>query len=313
MDTRQRDAIRQTVRELTSSSPKLSAFVGGTPGVDALLDGIEDVWMGWRGTHLHLDFHRAARPRATIVFQTGVGSYARAYFLLGAMLARRGYHFLGVDRPGHGLSPGPRGECTVEEALESTASALRFARETHGLPVVLLGSSFGGLLTGFSLLTGQRPELAIAHNFLIPGKLASMRLRSRYIHWFRQKPYRIRELAHDFKGMTSDPALARYFAEEADPGMAWRLSAPSVASLLGFDVPRERVPRDAPPLVVLSGMKDDTIPSWASRLFLHLSGLPRTEFRRVPGAGHLLFHEHLDLALPVLEEVLDAYLPRPGR
>jgi alpha-beta hydrolase superfamily lysophospholipase len=313
MKLEQRDSIHEALRQLTVSSPNMRALAGDEQAVDALLEGIEDVWLSsGRGQRIHLDFHRAEHPRATVVFQPGIGSYARAYFLLGTLLAREGYHFLGIDRPGHGFSPGARGDCTVEEALACTEAAVRHARESHGLPVVLLGSSYGGLLTGFALLTGQRPDLAIAHNFLIPGKLASMRLRSRYIHWFRARPYPIDELAHGFQGMTRDAALASYLARKSDPGVAWSVTAASVASLLGFNVPRRQVPADAPPLVVLSGTGDKSIPAWASRLFLRLSGLPRTEFRPVPRAGHLLFHEHLEQALPVLEDVLDAYLPRHG-
>jgi alpha-beta hydrolase superfamily lysophospholipase len=82
---------------------------------------------------------------------------------------------LGIDRPGHGYSEGPRGDCTIEEALEVTRVVLALARARFGLPVVLMGSSLGGLITGFAVMAGLQPELAIAHNFLIPGRPSERR------------------------------------------------------------------------------------------------------------------------------------------
>ena len=78
------------------------------------------------------------------LFQPGSGAHARLYFVLGGLLARRGYQFLGVDRPGHGLSAGPRGDCTVEEAIAVAEAAMDHARSRWAHPVVLMGSSMGG-------------------------------------------------------------------------------------------------------------------------------------------------------------------------
>jgi alpha-beta hydrolase superfamily lysophospholipase len=130
---------------------------------------------GHGGLRIHCDFHRSESPKATIVFQPGSGAHARFYFLLGGLLARRGYHVLAIDRPGHGLSAGARGDCTVEEAIEVSAFVIAHARRQFGLPVVLMGSSMGGLLTIFALLKHLEPDLAVAHNFVFPGKLFSIR------------------------------------------------------------------------------------------------------------------------------------------
>ncbi len=276
-----------------------------------MLAAIENVWLDHGGLRIHCDLHRATPAKATIVFQPGSGAHARLYFLLGGLLARRGYHVLAVDRPGHGLSAGARGDCTIEEAIAVSGLVVDHARQRFGLPVVLMGSSMGGLLTIFALLTGIAPDCAIAHNFVYPGKLFSMRLRARWIERRRTRPYPLTELVHGFERLSADPAVSEYLRTRADPGAAWELSARSAASLFGFSAPP---PRQAPPTLVITGANDRAIPAWASRFFTWWSGLPNVEVVIVPHAGHLLFHDHLDVSVPVIAEWLDARRTRatPG-
>jgi alpha-beta hydrolase superfamily lysophospholipase len=295
----------EAVLDMVRGSPRLTGFAGGPAQVDAMLRGIEDVWLEPGGARLHLDLHASERPRASIVFQPGSGAHARVYFLLGGLLARRGYHFLAIDRPGHGLSEGERGDCTVEEALAATAACLDYARRRFGLPVVLMGSSMGGLLTVFALLSGLRPDLAVAHNFVYPGRLFSLRMRARWIARHRQRPYPLSEFVHGFERLSADPSVAVYMKAQADPGFAWQLTPRSIASLFAF---RAAVPRGAPPALFLTGSRDAAIPAWATRFFAWLSGLPDRELRVLPGAGHLLFHDHLDETVPLVAGWLDAKL-----
>jgi pimeloyl-ACP methyl ester carboxylesterase len=233
--------LTTAVRRMTHASPHLTAMAGGSGEVDRLLDGIEKVWLEAHGVPIHLDLHRADEPRAVVVFQPGSGAHARFYFLAAGLLARHGYHVLAVDRPGHGLSGGPRGDCTIDEAIEVADHVISDARTQWSLPVVLMGSSLGGLLTIFGLLRGLTPDLAVAHNFVQPGKLVSMRLRSRWIRRRRTRPYPLVEFVHDFEDLSGDPAIRDYLQRRDDPGAAWELTARSVASLFGFTRrPRQR-------------------------------------------------------------------------
>ena len=49
-------------------------------------------------------------------------------------------------------------------------------------------------------------------------------------------------------------------------------------------------------------------PRW-NRMALRSSGIPGVRYEEIPGAGHLLFHDHLDLAIPLLKEIFDTHLP----
>lgn len=297
--------LTAAVRRMTHASPNLTAIAGGGDEVDRLVDGIENVWLGLGGVPIHLDLHRADEPRAVVVFQPGSGSHARFYFLAAGLLARHGYHVLAIDRPGHGLSGGPRGDCTIEEAIEVADTAIAHARSRWSLPVVLMGSSLGGLLTIFGLLRGSTPDLAVAHNFVQPGKLVSMRLRSRWVRRRRTRLYPLDQLVHGLEDLSDDPAIRAYLQRQDDPGAAWQLSVRSVASLFGFTA---KAPATAPPSLVLNGEHDTAIPSWATRLFTRWSGLPSTQVTVVPDAGHLLFHDRLDTTLPIVTTWLDARL-----
>jgi alpha-beta hydrolase superfamily lysophospholipase len=295
--------LTAAVREMVLASSRLTALAGGAAAVDAMLGRIENVWLDHRGIRVHADWHRAESPRATIVFQPGSGAHARVYFRLGGLLAQRGYHVLAIDRPGHGLSEGPRGDCTIDQAIDVAAAALDYARHACELPVVLMGSSMGGLLTIFALLRGVRPDYAIAHNFVYPGKLISMRLRARWIARYRTRPYPLTELVHGFERLSDDPAIARYLQDRADPGFAWELTARSVASLFAF---RAAAPPPTIETLVLTGDHDKAIPAWATRFFAWWSGLANYELKVIKPAGHLLFHDHLDQTLPIVTQWLDA-------
>jgi alpha-beta hydrolase superfamily lysophospholipase len=286
------------------------SFVGGPTGVQRGLDTIENVWLDNGEVRIHCDLHRSESPKATVVFQPGSGAHARLYFLLGALFARRGYHELAIDRPGHGLSAGTRGDCTIDEAIAVSGSVIEYARRQFGVPVVLMGSSMGGLLTIFALLKGLAPDLAVAHNFVYPGKLFSMRLRARWIARRRTKPYPLSELVHGFEKLSADPAIAEYLRSQSDPGAAWQLSVRSVASLFSFSAP---VPTRTPETLVITGDRDKAIPPWATRFFTWWSGLSRYEVMIVPNAGHLLFHDHLDVSVPLIADWLDMRVPPSPR
>lgn len=300
-------ALTSAVRDMTLKSRRLTELAGGPESVQRMLDAIENQWLEYGRVDVHMDLHRAASARATIVFQPGSGAHARFYFLMGGLLAARGYHVLAIDRPGHGLSGGARGDCTIDEAVDVARLAIEYSRRRFGLPVALMGSSLGGLLTIFALLKGLQPDLAVAHNFVYPGKLFSLRLRARWIARRRTKPYPLRKLVHNFERLSGDAAINEYLRSRSDPGAAWELSARTVASLFGFSV---AAPDRAPETLVVTGDKDNAIPAWATRFFMWWSGLSNYELRVLRNARHLLFHDHLDVSIPVVTDWLDARLSR---
>jgi alpha-beta hydrolase superfamily lysophospholipase len=294
--------VTDAVLDMVLCSPRLTGFAGGPGEVRRIVESIEDAWLEVGGQRVHVDVHQASEPRATIVFQPGSGAHAGVYFLMAGLFARQGYNVLAIDRPGHGASDGERGDCTIDEAIAASAAAIGEAASRWRLPVVLMGSSMGGLLTVFGLLRGLRPDLAVAHNFVYPGKLVSFRLRARWIRRYRKKPYPLTELVHGFEKLSDDPAVTGYLTTRNDPAAAWELSARGVASMFAFNA---KAPATTPPLLLVSGAKDQAIPAWATRFFAWWSGIRDYEVEVLRGCGHLLFHDHLDVSVPLIGEWLD--------
>jgi pimeloyl-ACP methyl ester carboxylesterase len=153
--------------------------------------------------------------------------------------------------------------------------------------------------TIFALLRHLEPDLAVARNFVLPGKLLSFRLRARWIERHRTRPSPLTELVHGFEKLSADPAISTYLRTRSDPGAAWELNPRSVASMFAFS---------APETLVITGSRDRAIPARATRFFTWWSGLPRYEVLVVPDAGHLLFHDHLDVSVPAIADWLDGRL-----
>ena len=303
------EKANQGLKEMMKRSYRLSQVAGGSEGIEGIFARIENLWVGKGEKEVHLDFYRARAPRATVVFQPGLGMYARVYAVLGGLLSREGYHFLAIDRPGHGLSPGPRGDCTVEEALAVTGEVIEFARQSFRLPVVLMGSGLGGILTFFSVLSGFSPELAIAHGVVYPGWYSGFRALGEILSRFPERKIPIKWMT-DFNHLTVDPVIREWVTREADPIIAWKVSGRFLASLIQFWI--KQPPEDPVPLVIMAGTQDRLgWPVW-SRMAIRSAGLRKVSLSMIPDAGHLLFHDHLDQSIPLLKKIINENLFRPA-
>ena len=112
---------------------------------------------------------------ATIVFSPGHRRHARFYLPLLGRLCDEGFNVVGIDRPGHGLSEGRRGDCTIDEILDVVEDSVRYARERFGGPVALLGSSLGGIISWYALTREPDVEAVVCHNIAHPARAATSR------------------------------------------------------------------------------------------------------------------------------------------
>jgi pimeloyl-ACP methyl ester carboxylesterase len=87
-----------------------------------------------------------------LVFVHGLGGSHLNWCLIGPQLAA-GRRAVALDLHGFGLSPGTRGNSTVQD---NTRLLDRFVREVAGTPVILVGNSMGGMAS--LLQTAAAPE-----------------------------------------------------------------------------------------------------------------------------------------------------------
>ena len=85
----------------------------------------------------------AAPPGPPIVFVHGLGGSHLNWCLIGPQLAA-GRRAFALDLHGFGLTPGTRGNSTVQDNARLLD---RFVREVTGTPVILVGNSMGGLIS----------------------------------------------------------------------------------------------------------------------------------------------------------------------
>jgi alpha-beta hydrolase superfamily lysophospholipase len=101
-----------------------------------------------------------APVRGVVVLVHGVHEHGGRYAHVGERLAAAGYPVYAVDHPGHGRSPGTRGNIgSMDEAVAGVDALARLAAERHpGVPVFVYGHSLGGLIA-LQYITGTPIEL----------------------------------------------------------------------------------------------------------------------------------------------------------
>jgi acylglycerol lipase len=108
-------------------------------------------WQGWTAE---------APVRGVVALVHGVHEHGGRYAHVGARLADAGYPVYAVDHPGHGRSPGPRGNIGSMASTVAGVDALaRLAAGRHpGVPAFVFGHSLGGLIA-LQYITGTPIEL----------------------------------------------------------------------------------------------------------------------------------------------------------
>src|SRR5204863_31626 len=87
-----------------------------------------------------------AAPMADILFRLRLSPAPSA-----GRLCDEGFNVVAIDRPGHGLSEGRRGDCSIDQILDLVEASVAYARRRFGGPVALAGSSLGGIIGWYAL------------------------------------------------------------------------------------------------------------------------------------------------------------------
>jgi len=93
-------------------------------------------------------FAKADKPRAVIAVIHGIGEHFGRYDRFAQYMAQHGCSVYGIDLPGHGKSPGIRGQIGKrEEFYELIDGLISYVRNDEpGVPLFLMGHSMGGNL-----------------------------------------------------------------------------------------------------------------------------------------------------------------------
>jgi UDP-glucose 4-epimerase len=297
---------------------RLATWSQTVPGLRVALDGPEEIERAAaRVEHelvphgdklVHLELHPAAEHGPAIVFSPGIGGFARFYLPVLAKLCDAGFNVIGIDRPGHGLSEGRRGDCTIEQILDVVESAARYARGRFGGPVALMGSSLGGIISWYALTREPDVEAIVCHNIAHPRILHEPAARLKIPPLRRLAkvapfaPVPIKQIAN-FEAVSGAPEILDYFRRKLDPIWCWSLTSRSVASLFEYEPPLDWSTATTPTLVLV-GAEDEMVTAAFTEQVMAASSPPGAELRLLEGAGHMVFFDELDRSLPVVVDWL---------
>lgn len=267
--------------------PTFSAARGDSSFTDA--HGVEIVYSTWR----------AGKPKGIVQIAHGVGEHSLRYEPLAQDLVRAGWTVVANDHRGHGRTGlaqwdgdhaklgrlGPGGLRAAIAAVEQLSALAR--EDTPGVPLVLLGHSWGSLMaqrivnTSSALYDGV---VLSATAYRLPGWMNSGDLNAR----FAGGPTKYEWISRDravIEAIGRDP-----LAVEADVIRLFGL--PDTLRLLG--VPRRGIPHDLP--VLLQVGSEDSLggPRSVERLaraYRTRGKLSDVEVRVYEGARHEVYNE----------------------
>jgi alpha-beta hydrolase superfamily lysophospholipase len=188
------------------------------------------------------------KPRAVVGLLHGYADYGERYAHVVDAWAETGIATIAIDMRGHGKAEGRRGYCDrFDEFLDDAAELTRLVEErAPGVPAVLCGHSFGGLVAASVAIVRPSPwrALALSGPFFgvsqeIPrGKVIAGKLASRWLPTLAM-PTGIRgsDLTHDAaraRAYDEDPlvfkkATARWFTETSAAQDRAIARAPSIS------------------------------------------------------------------------------------
>jgi alpha-beta hydrolase superfamily lysophospholipase len=265
--------------------------------LEGALERLEHEWAPHQALRIHLESHAVNPAAPTVVVAPGLGDHARRQLGLAAALAELGLNSLIVDRCGHGLSEGRRGDAPLTVDLDVLELAIGIARAGSQGPVVLLGDSLGGIMSWYLLTREPDVDAAICHCISHPEvdpdpsyrfKAPLMRALGRVLPY---APIAVERIA-DYGEVAVDPLTRRYFDERVDPLFNFTVTARSATSYLSF-VPGIDWSRITVPVLVLIGAADRMVTPEFTRRALERSRPPRAEYMELDGAGHQLFLDHI--------------------
>ena len=239
-------------------------------------------------------------PRALIAIVHGIGEHSGRYAALASDLVRAGHSVVALDLPGHGDSPGPRGDMRSWVRVRDQALAAMFAapvglaEQPDRLPHVVLGHSMGGLMA---------LDYTLAHPHRLAAAVASApALSSAMPPWWKlalANAARVTAPSVGFPtgldtngpgGISRDPEVIRLRDRD-------RLVHDRISPRLYFDLAeaRMRVIRDGRrlqvPVLLLQGEADRMVMPEATRAFAAAAPKDLATLRTYPGAFHEVFND----------------------
>ncbi|HET7518180.1 MAG TPA: alpha/beta fold hydrolase [Actinomycetes bacterium] len=278
------------------------------------------------GAPIVLSIWRGDPGAATVVFLPGTMTHPLFYreFLEG--LHRRGLSVVGVHYQGHGKSPRIGSRLRWANLMINAADAVDWAADHLAGPVVLLGSSQGGILAMTVAGRSRKLALVAAHNVLDPALPESLTI-SRLPRWlvgaYRPLLATLRLAARlapelpvpfwaylDLDRVCGQPDTRRRFLTDPLGLRAYPLGF--LAELGAADLSGMRDGSIGCPVLVVAGRGDPLFSFGYTRRVFDRIVAPTKELLVFEVDRHLLFNECVELVTDPLVDRIHRLVPMPG-
>lgn len=268
----------------------MNPAIGNTPalGIEVRLD---------KATVLPGRAWCAERPRAVVAIVHGLGEHSGRYAALADEFVRARCTVVSLDLPGHGDTPGPRGDfpswdAVRDQVVPAMFTALRgLPDQPYELPRILLGHSMGGVLALDYALANPRELKALVLS--APGLMSAMP------PWWKLALANIANATApstgfpnglDTKGISRDPEVVKAYHE--DPRVHDKISP---RLYFAFNEARQRCLRDArklvTPTLLLQGMADRLVDPKGSLAFAGSATHGVVRFLTLADTCHEIFND----------------------
>ncbi|WP_376790734.1 alpha/beta hydrolase [Thermoflexus sp.] len=272
---------------------------------------------------LHLTIYEHSPQAPTVIFIHGMTAHAGFYseMIPGAnylkALAEAGLNVIALDLQGHGRSGGARGSLTYADAMRNIRRAVDFALAHYHDRIGITGSSMGGILAFYAALEDERIRAAVCHNVLDLQNIRPVLYLRRH---FVLVP--LARASRPLRGILGGlPVPVRAFLEpshvfeqpenlrrwRADPLCVWAYRLNTWISLFLDPSDKPSIEAMAKPVRLLVGEGDRILPADYHREFAARLRC-RKDLVVVPGAGHMLPLEYLEITVPLVAEWFHAHL-----
>ena len=289
-------------------------------------DVYEEVLIESRGVPIALSIWRGNPGAPCIVFLPGTMVHPLFYEELLDGLSRASFNVVGVHFQGHGKSPRVDQLYSFNTLVQNGRDAIHYATQRFKGPLVVLGSSQGGMVTMSLASLDDRIAAVFAHNIMDPHIADSIRITS-FPHWLR--PFRRVIVSAMNVAARLVPRLQVpirfYLREERVFRTNWtreqyhrdslKLSSYHLyflASLFSADMRSLYSGQIRCPIVVIASIGDPLFPfDYIKRIYQQIKA-PSKELLVFDLNYHLLFNECLEEVLPRLVETLKKYTEQQG-
>ncbi|TXK84827.1 alpha/beta hydrolase [Paenibacillus sp. N3.4] len=127
----------------------------------------EEEWMIWNDVHIHLDRMPALHAKLKIVFIHGAGGNGRLLAPYARVLQQNGYEVVSPDLPPYGLSyTNSLQSLDYQLWIDILTELINREIKRDGKPVILLGTSIGGMLAYHTAVQSKQVKGLIATTFV---------------------------------------------------------------------------------------------------------------------------------------------------